>query len=245
MKTIAILMTVKNGEKVIKKAIDSIVNQTAFKKGLFNYKIVIVDDLASTDNLVEIISKYENIIYKRSLEKGLVAGRNTSLFEAMTIPNCDYFSILDCDDEWLLNKIEIQFPFMIENKIDVCGTGMFFHTKDGIREVFFPETHEEILHSYHIGNNPVGHSSLIFNKRILNQCGGYDNSCTSEDYDFFSRVVKYYKFYNIPSLLVNYTYDYENRSPEYSENINKGAKKIYLKFLINNDRVDFNNQKLV
>jgi glycosyltransferase involved in cell wall biosynthesis len=240
METIAILMTVKNGAGIIKKALDSIVNQTAFKKGMFDYKIVIVNDLASTDNLLEVVSEYENIIYAKSPEKGLVAGRNTSLFTAMKITDCDYFSILDCDDEWLLNKIEIQLPFVIENKIDVCGTGMFFHTKDGVKEVFYPETHEQILHSYHIGNNPMAHPSLIFNKRILTKCGGYDDSCVSEDYDLFSRAVKHYQFYNIPKLLVNYTYDYENRSPEYSEKINKGAEKIYLKFLVNHDKIGFN-----
>ena len=52
MKTVLILMVSYNGEKYIKKQIDSIINQT-----YSNWKLIIQDD-GSSDKTIEIIEKY-------------------------------------------------------------------------------------------------------------------------------------------------------------------------------------------
>ena len=58
---LAILLPVRNGGKTIKRAIDSIENQTFFKNLKNTYKIYLVDNMSS-DNLKTEIQGYKNLI---------------------------------------------------------------------------------------------------------------------------------------------------------------------------------------
>ena len=61
---IGIVLPVRNGAHLIQKALDSVVNQTFFKKG--NYYIIYLVDNDSSYDLVEKIKKYKNINYIKS-----------------------------------------------------------------------------------------------------------------------------------------------------------------------------------
>lgn len=54
---ISVIVPVYNGEKYIKRCLDSIVNQTMFKR----LQVIVVDD-GSTDDTLNILRDYEKII---------------------------------------------------------------------------------------------------------------------------------------------------------------------------------------
>ena len=58
METLAILIPVKNNANIVARALDSVVNQTAFLNGKFKYQIFLVDN-DSSDNLKEVANKLE------------------------------------------------------------------------------------------------------------------------------------------------------------------------------------------
>ena len=60
METLAILIPVKNNANIVARALDSVVNQTAFLNGKFKYQIFLVDN-DSSDNLKEVANKYKNL----------------------------------------------------------------------------------------------------------------------------------------------------------------------------------------
>ena len=65
-KKVSVLMTVYNTSKFLKRAINSVINQT-YK----NLELIVVDD-CSTDNSTKIIKKIKNNKIKKFLEKKLI-----------------------------------------------------------------------------------------------------------------------------------------------------------------------------
>lgn len=99
---ISVIIPTFNGEDVIERAIQSVVNQT-YKA---DYDILICDDL-STDSTISIVENYPNvrIISNEYHTGGPNKGRNNGIRNSFT---ADYIAFLDQDDEWLPTKIETQ-----------------------------------------------------------------------------------------------------------------------------------------
>ena len=239
MHTIAILIPVKNGAHIIKRALDSVVNQTAFINKKFNYKIILVDN-DSTDNLKEVISTYENLTYLFCKIPGIVPALNTGVFHIMSLHDIKYIARIDCDDYWLPNKIEIQFSHMVNNpQVDICGTAVRFIRGNVFQEWHYGERHDQIISDLAIGQNPIAHPSVIFKKNIFYKCGGYNDTYKyNEDFDLWMRASKHFIFHNIQEVLLYYCL--EEKSEEYHKVQNSNAKKIQTRNLSINDRLPIN-----
>lgn len=114
----SVIMPVYGVERFIKKAIDSILNQT-----YSNYEIILVDD-CSKDSSGEIAKgyaeKHKNIIYlKHEVNKGLSMARNTGL-EKVT---GDYVLFLDSDDYFECDMLETIKNSIEENEAEVIVFG--------------------------------------------------------------------------------------------------------------------------
>lgn len=119
MENIDILMATYNGEKYIKKQIESILNQT-YK----NFRLLISDD-CSTDNtkkILEQFSKKDDRIIIFSQEKNLGVVKNFE-FLLNKVEN-EYFMFSDQDDFWYENKIELSLNKMKETNADLIYTDL-------------------------------------------------------------------------------------------------------------------------
>lgn len=111
---ISVIIPMYNSESTIEKALNSVKNQTAID---FIKEIIVVND-GSTDNSLEIVkkycdrNKYLNIKIINKVNGGVSSARNVGL----SIASGEYIALLDSDDEWLIDKIEIQMKIMSENK---------------------------------------------------------------------------------------------------------------------------------
>ncbi len=103
---VSVIMTVYNGEKYVKEALQSIVDQTCPEK-----EIIVIDD-GSTDNTVGIVTEFSNdLIYEYTEHAGIAAGWNRGVQKATGA----YLSFLDADDLWPPHKLQKQVSFFREN----------------------------------------------------------------------------------------------------------------------------------
>lgn len=205
---IAVLIPVKNNASTIVRALNSVVNQTYFKNLKKEYVIYLVDD-HSTDGLYDIVKDFDNLIYLKNKNHGLSSALNTAIFKIMNDDSIEYIARLDGDDEWLLNKIEIQMDFLEKNPdVDICGTGLILIGKTNVFYGVYPENNKDIYNYVkNLNRNPICHPSVILNKRIFYICGVYNDICLrAEDFDLWKRCVHFNCiFYNINQPLINVT----------------------------------------
>ena len=140
-KRFSVIVTSYNIEDYIERAILSVENQT-FK----NIEIILIDD-GSTDNteskILELCSKYKNIIYiKHSENKGIGGVRNSGL----EIAKGEYIVFLDGDDYLAQNDVLEKLDKVIgEDKIDIIYLGFKI---EGNREELVIPTEETCTKSY-------------------------------------------------------------------------------------------------
>ncbi|MFM7338400.1 MAG: glycosyltransferase family 2 protein, partial [Actinomycetota bacterium] len=116
--SVAAVIPTFNSEKVVVRALDSVVQQSVRPR-----EIIVVDD-ASTDGTVEVVRKFaeqhtevEPIVNERNLGPGPTRNKGWSLAKS------DFVAFLDADDSWHPQKIERQLKFFAEHPGEVaCGT---------------------------------------------------------------------------------------------------------------------------
>lgn len=113
---ISIIIPTYNRAKLLPRAIESVLAQT-----FQDFELLVVDD-GSVDNTKEVVMEYakkdERIIYiKQENSGGASRPKNTGINKAKG----EYIAILDSDDEWMPDKLEIQFRHFKHSKNPKLG----------------------------------------------------------------------------------------------------------------------------
>lgn len=195
---VSIVMSVFNGEKYIRQAVESLLEQT-FK----DYEFLIVDD-GSTDRTVEIIKSYnDSRIYLVSNEKNL--GLAVSLNRAIDLARGEYIARMDADDISLPDRLLKQVGFMeMHQEVGVCGTWarlLFGGKLEGV--VKFPTDFNSIRCKM-LFENVLIHPSVLLRKNMLQKHEMYydEQFSQSQDYDFWVRCSEHMSISNIPEVLI-------------------------------------------
>lgn len=109
---VSVVIPTFNRERTIKRAVDSVLNQT-YK----DIEVIVVDD-CSTDNTEKIIMEYNDSrlkYYKLNKNSGACVARN----KGVELAKGEYIAFQDSDDSWDENKLEIQLNNMEKNDSDV------------------------------------------------------------------------------------------------------------------------------
>ena len=207
MKKVSVLMTIYNAENMLKKSIPSILNQI-----YTNLEFVIVND-GSTDNSAKIVERFAEqdhriIFINRTINKG----RNYSLNEGLRNCGSDLIAINDADDVSDPDRIKKQVSFLEKNNlIDKFGIiGSASRTIDLTKHY---EKDYHIKHGsiskYKVSKNriffgmPFIHSSFIYNKKALEEIGGFPTEVTAFiDYFALMKKAGEYPIYGINEILV-------------------------------------------
>jgi len=110
---ISVIITTYNYGHFLPDCLESVLSQTVPPD-----EIVIVDD-GSTDNTSEVIQPYlsnPRVTYIKTVNSGVSAARNT----AIAATSGDIIAILDADDKWRSDKLELQLPLFEM----LAGSGM-------------------------------------------------------------------------------------------------------------------------
>lgn len=128
-KLVSIILPVYNGEKYLKEAVDSILNQT-----YQNMECIIVND-GSTDSTLDILLEYQKKDHRIVLISRENRGLVTSLNEAIQISHGAYIARMDADDVAHSDRIEKQVGYMEQNNdVYLLGTDYSLLYEEGVSE---------------------------------------------------------------------------------------------------------------
>ena len=158
--SITVLLPVYNTlENELKRAIDSILNQT-----FDNFEFIIIND-AATDNSEDVILSYKDDrirYYKNETNLKLIATLNRGL----SLSNGKYIARLDSDDYSAPTRLEKQFKFMEENQnIGVLGT--FFHRIETNEDISLPTNPNDVKLCQRYVRGCISHPSVMIRKQVL------------------------------------------------------------------------------
>lgn len=227
-----IITTHKRDPEILKRAIDSVYNQSYQL-----FEVIIVDDFPEFDKhlqILKLVRQYDSrLCYLINNQmKSACASRNIGIDAAKG----EYIALLDDDDEWVSNKLEIMLP-VLQESVEVGLVYGLFSIIDG----FGRETiHKTRLCSGYIfdqllldGNFLGGCSVPIFKKKIIEKTGLFDtNLKSSQDYDFYLRIAKEYQIKFVDKVVVRYyiSDDAISNSPE-----RKVSSQMYILNKYNSD----------
>ncbi len=210
MPKVSVVIPTYNRARLLKRAIQSVLNQT-----YQDFEIIVVDD-GSTDNTEEIVRSFGDprIRYIGHGEnKGEAAARNAGIKAARG----KYIASQDSDDEWLPEKLEKQMETFqnASPKVGVVYTG--FWKIQGDKKIYCPfsaiSPKEDIIYDSLLKMNFIGTPATLIRKECFERVGMFNERLRNfVDWEMWLRISKYYHFKYIKESLVNVYYGCGNVS---------------------------------
>ncbi len=234
---VTVLMPVYNGEKYLREAINSILNQT-----FTDFEFLIVDD-CSSDNSIKIIKGYSDprIILLRNDENfGIAETAN----RGMKLAKGKYIIRIDCDDISLPQRIQMQVSFMERNpKVVICGSSVQCIGEHAVVWKM-PKLDCEIRPHLLFGTAILQPTIIMRRDVIIREELFYDSRfIVASDYDLWSRIPKKYKLANLPEVLVKYRL-HDTQISNIQKDAQRGIADIIRKRLIESLGVSFSIKEM-
>lgn len=193
---------------LINRCIPSLSKQTRIPDQL----VIVINGYYDFPNIKSFLKKIQDI-YIHNLkivvtQKKLGCGPARNLGVKNLDTDIEYFTLLDVDDEYIENKIELQEKHLInsEKNIDVLGTLCYIQEnssrKISKKKEYAYTTLEKIKEVIENDGNPMCGASCIINKDSFENLGGFEeryipgnvwpnyNRPMWEDYDMWIRFIK-------------------------------------------------------
>lgn len=207
---VSVVITTYNHAALLGDALDSVRGQTRPPD-----EIIVVDD-GSKDEPEAVVARYPGVRIISQSNQGLSAARNTGMRAATG----RYILFLDADDLLLPQAIELglrahqdadgaAFVYGGHRKVDMRGQRLAPDTYEPIG----PRPFERLLRGNAIGM----HGTVLFDRGILLQSGGYDVSLRRcEDYDVYLRLARAHRIASYPEMVADYRFHGTNMSNDRS-----------------------------
>lgn len=198
---ISVILPVYNGEKFLRKAIDSILKQT-YK----NFELIIINDGSTdksaaiiesiSDSRIKVINNRNNLRLPRSLNIGISLAKG------------EYIARMDADDICLPERLEKQFNFLETNKdVGVCGTNISIIDENEtiLTDRVWGDNNPPIEWSL-LWENPIAHSTVMIRTNIIKRDELFYREIYSEDSDLWCRLALKTRIKRINDVLLLYRY---------------------------------------
>ncbi len=238
MPKVSVLMPVYNTkEEYLREAIESILNQT-----FSDFEFIIIND-GSTNNAKDVILSYTDprIKYFEQENKGLISTLNRGL----DLCQGEYIARMDSDDISLPERFEKQVKILDSYaNVGIVGSAIkYFPNEKIIMLKEFPKFFDMIIY------NQLAHPAVMIKNYIIKKFNlKYENFIHAEDYELWSRLIKYTDICNIQEVLLNYRIHESSISIACHKEQEKTARKIQLKmlkFLTDDEEILKNLQKII
>jgi alpha-1,3-rhamnosyltransferase len=177
MPLVSIIVPSYNHARYVTQCIDSIMQQT-YK----NFELIVIDD-GSKDNSKDLQAKYKfTLIFQENHGVAFTLNRGIKEFA-----KGKYLTFCASDDYWTLDKLQKQVEFMENNQFYPMCYGKTYYVSE----------ESEIIHNYTCLNDTLRGGWLfdellmfklhppvnyLFNRRIFDEIGFYDEKFFAEDY---------------------------------------------------------------
>lgn len=210
---VSVLMCTYNRESCLKRAIDSVLNQT-YK----DFEFIIIDD-GSTDGTEGLIKEYQD-----SRIKYFKLDRNSFYCYAANkgLEHCtgEYVAFMNSDDIWLPEKLEKQVRLMDEEKkYGACFTRIYLVDDEGnavseesqsMVDLFDKKyfSQKECFVTLMKDGNFLCHPSALVRRCILKETGNFNLLYRQlADYDLWMRMASKTEMYVLEDRLVKFLWD--------------------------------------
>src|SRR6202041_1354445 len=179
---ISVLMPTYNGERFLRPAIESILNQT-----FPNFELIVIDD-GSTDNTPHILSEFNDTrltVLTNPKNSGIAAATNRALSAA----RAEYIALQDHDDISLPHRLQTQLDFLNTHpEIALVGSAATLIDQNGIPYAEFPLPCEEIDIKWRllVVGDAFHYTSIMVRRNAMQEIGRYGEDPAfrySEAYD--------------------------------------------------------------
>lgn len=226
-----IIPSYKRHKDLVKRAINSLINQT-----YQNIEIVLVDDNAREDllpyrnELIELVNDIndERLVYFQNKENlGGAGARN----EGIRVSTGKYVTFLDDDDVYLPKKVESQIAFMLKNGLDMSFTKLYIYNENDklidVREHNIESFDSFNLKKYHLTKQIAGTPTFMIKRNVLEEVGGFNIVPMGQEYYLMTKII--WGEYKIGYLPECYIKAYRTSAEAISTGKNKiiGEKNLY------------------
>lgn len=198
---LSVVMAVYNGERYLKDAIDSILNQT-----FTDFEFVVVDD-GSTDATRDLLEHYRHADDRMQVTEQPHRGLVDSLNRGCGLARGRFIARMDADDVAVRDRFERQIRFMEGHpRVAVLGGAVRRIHVSGqpTKTTVYPTTHTEIVNALST-TNPVEHAAVVMRADAFSALGGYRRGFVhAQDYDLWLRMSEHYELANLPEIVLYY-----------------------------------------
>ncbi len=198
---ISVLMSVYNGERYLRSAIESVLSQS-----FADFEFIVIDD-GSTDSshqiLEEMARKDARLKLFRQENHGLVASLNRALMTA----EAPYVARMDADDISHHDRFAMQHQ-RLESQPDIAVLGgsvrLIAETGQPLSIVRYPKSPGAAFYRQP-GFNPIPHPAVMARTEILRGLGGYSPLYPqAEDYALWIKAAGMFRLANLPDIVLDY-----------------------------------------
>lgn len=160
---ISVVLPVWNGTRFLEAALLSVLKQT-WK----NIEVIVVDD-GSTDESPSIVSAIAKSdprvrLLRFSTNQGVAKARNYGIDQA----EGDLVAMLDCDDYWEEEKLEVQLKALKERDADFCFSSFYIIDKNR-KKKFYDVPAGPITREILLGENVICTSSVLAKSQLMRE----------------------------------------------------------------------------
>ena len=179
---VSVIMPVYNGEKYIRKAVESVYEQEV------SLELLVIDD-GSTDHTEEVLSAYEGREDFRYIKNQQNMGAAGSRNRGVGLAQGTYIAFLDADDWWEDQKLQKQLR-ALENTGDVlCSTGRDLMTPEGMPTGKYISVKSRLDYKELLKHNSINCSSVLLLRKVALEFP-MEHDDSHEDYITWLKVLK-------------------------------------------------------
>jgi glycosyltransferase involved in cell wall biosynthesis len=189
---ISVIIPTYNRGSLIRRSIDSILNQT-----YEDIEVVVVDD-NSTDDTEDIINEIidRRIKYfKLNENKGACFARN----KGVELSKGEYVAFQDSDDEWNVEKLSKQLNYLERNNLDIVSCRVCC-IQNNNKNIFPKDTYISIEKIYY--KNSIGTQTILGKKTCFLEERFNEKLSRFQDWDLAIRLLRKYKIEILNDVLV-------------------------------------------
>lgn len=190
---VTVICVCYNHERFVREAIQSVLDQS-YK----NVELIVVDD-GSTDKSVDVVRSMNVRLIDLKTNRGYCKAFN----EAWRQSKGDFIIDLAADDELTTERIKVgveDFSKRDETFGVQFGDALYSHGR--LHSHRFPKPPEGFIYKELISKYFICSASMMIRRSVLTMLNGFDETLAYEDFDFWIRSSRVFKYFYSPQVLV-------------------------------------------